>query len=332
MTTARTLVLTACSFGLCVQASGVLAETAATVLFSQEGARILSAAGVARPARQGELVQAGEVLLTPVNAISQLRLPDGSLVGVRSGSELKFDVVSPAVNSGSRSLALMQGTIRVIGADLMDRQKTSSLSLQSGPATLQLKGADLESTVIRGDSGITQGRGQPGEPGSYNRLLAGAGSLRSGAVVEPLAMRQVSFAAAGNSVPMPLASMPGPAFREGGPSGPPPGAGAPATLAPAPGGPMVLSPMMSSLSTRGIRPELAPMGAVSGAALPAGAPPMFSPITTKMFPGAGPNPPPGLLPGPMAGRPMANPGLPINIRPPIICSPNPIAGKPPICK
>lgn len=331
MATARTLVLTACSFGLCVQASGVLAETAATVLFSQEGARIISAAGVARPARQGELVQAGEVLVTPANAISQLRLPDGSLIGVRSGSELKFDAISPAVNSGQRSLALMLGTIRVIGADLMDRQKTSSLSLQSGPATLQLKGADLESTVIRGDSGAAQGRAQPGsEPGSYNRLLAGAGSLRSGAVVEPLAMRQVSFAAAGNPVPMPLAAMPGPAFKEGGPSGPPPGAGAPPALAPAQGGPMVLSPMMSSLSTPGIRPELAPTGAASGVPRPAGAAPMFSPITTKMFPGAGPNPPPGQLPGPMAGRPMA--GLPINIRPPIICTPNPIAGKPPICK
>jgi hypothetical protein len=169
--------------------SVAFAAPAGALLFSQEGAQIIDAAGVTRPARQGDVLQTGERLLTPPNGISQVKLPDGSLISVRPGTEMRIDP-PPAGAPTQQQIALIHGAVRVIGAELMDKRKASAITLQTGQASLQMKGADIESAVVRPDS---QRPKSQGDAGSYNRLQLGAVTLHSGAVTEPLPLRLVSF-------------------------------------------------------------------------------------------------------------------------------------------
>jgi hypothetical protein len=177
---------------------------AATLLFTQAGTQIVAENGVVRSARRGDVIQTGERLRTPAGAISQLRLPDGSLIGMRPDSELKIDL-PPAVTDGSlQTVSLLQGAARVIGVELMDSKQTSKFTFQSGLATLRLKGADLESAIVKADPGKLSAAT---DPGSYSRLLTGTGSIGSGALVEPLALRQVSFVGAINVAPTTVTSV-----------------------------------------------------------------------------------------------------------------------------
>lgn len=332
---------------LAMTAPAVIAQGVGTVLFAQEGAQITSASGAVRPARRGEVMQVGERLTTSANGISQVRLADGSLVGLRPGSQLRMDAPVPAAPSG-QSLSLLQGGVRIIGAELMDRQRSSAVTLQTGQATLQLHGADLESMVLRAaGSGNSERDGRPeprsAEAGSYNRLTVGSGQLRSGTASEPLVARQVSFVPAGSTAPMQLGSMPPASNREGGPISPvgaPPSGGAKPPLpaaspsAPPSAGPAgipQLGPMTSTLTA----PQPGPAGSMGGMPPPGGPAPTLSPIATGAFPGGpkGPAPPIPVM-GPVGGVPgnMGPLGPPMNFRPPVICTPNPIPGKPPICK
>lgn len=177
-------------------ASSALAEPAGTLLFAQQGTQIVSENGATRGATRGDVLQTGERLLTPSGAISQVVLVDGSLIGVRPDSELRMDRALAGSDNKAPVVSLVQGTVRVIAAELMDPRKSSSLTLQSGTTTIQLKGGDLESAVVRGD-------GKPATtgpaPGSYQRLLVGSGSVVNGNAVGALTPRQVNYVSAGSA-------------------------------------------------------------------------------------------------------------------------------------
>jgi FecR protein len=185
-------------------ATAVFAAPAGTLLFAQPGSEIVGNNGLARPAKRGAILEEGERLRTPVGAISQLLLPDGSLVGMRPGSELKLDFPTNASDKAKQMISLLQGSARVIGSELMDATKPSGFTLQSGLATLRLQGADLESAVVKPDASKTSGAP---DAGSYNRMLIGIGSIGSGTMLEPLAPRQVSFVGAINVAPVVVASI-----------------------------------------------------------------------------------------------------------------------------
>lgn len=364
MKTTRVLLTLGCFTGLSVLSSGPHAELAGTVLFAQEGAQIVGPSGVARAAKQGDAVQFGERLVTSSGAISQIKLADGSLVGVRPGSELKLD--SPASPSQfGQSMSLVQGRVRIIGAELMDKTKSSALTLQTGQATLQLHGADVESLVVKGEARAGaaggMGKGNPGDAnrpppggpasgdgGSYSRLAAGTGSLRSGGHVGPLAAGQVNFVSSGNPTPMTMAAMP-PQPRGDMPNAPRPPAGTVALAGGAKppiqpgmaGGPSGL-PALSQTTSTLTAPRLGNQGPALGPPMPGGPAPAFSPNQPKLGQGPSQMPMPGLglgaMPGPnLSGMGPGGPGAmiprpPIMQRPPVICTPNPTQGKPPICK
>ena len=179
--------ITGCAIAAMVLAHAVGAQTAGTVLFAQAGTQIVSASGAARAAKKGDVLQTGDRLLTPAGAISQVLLPDGSLIGMRPDSELKITAAPLGSDNKAPVLALVNGAARVIGAELMDSQKVSNLTLQSGTATVQLKGADMESAVVKADA-LQASAASGSAPGSYQRLLLGTGTVANGAPgVNPVA-------------------------------------------------------------------------------------------------------------------------------------------------
>jgi hypothetical protein len=317
-------------------ASGAFAAPAGTLLFSQEGVRIIDASGATRPARQGDTLQTGERLLTPANGITQVKLPDGSLVSVRPGTELKIDP-PPAGNPSQQLLTLIQGAVRVIGSELMDnKRKPSAITLQTGQATLQLTGADIESAVIRPDGPRPQGGG---DPGTYNRLLFGAGTLRSGTVLEPLALRQVSFVSLASLQPITLSSVSPTLFTSSSAlAGALVSTGTGGTTAPVGGAPLPAT----SLATTSFTPTTSTLtsSALSGSLIssvgPSNLQNAFSPISTQGGLSTSiASQPKGVLPG---AQPIVT-YIPVYFAPPVvykpkpvICTPSPFFGRPPICR
>lgn len=199
--------MTLCALAGVVLSHGVAAQTAGTVLFAQQGTQIVGESGLARVAVRGDVLQTGERLVTPAGAISQVILPDGSLIGMRPESELKITPALASSVSRAPVVGLVSGAARVIGAELMDSKKISNFTLQSGAATVSLKGADLEAAVVRPDgkpAGTALATAATAAPGSYQRLLVGTASVANGNQVTALSPRQVSFVGAGNAAPVTL--------------------------------------------------------------------------------------------------------------------------------
>ncbi len=191
--------ITSCALAALGLAQGVAAQPAGTLLFTQPGTLIVGNGGGARPAAKGDVLQTGERLVTPAGAISQVLLPDGSLIGMRPESELKIDAAPAGSDSKAPVVNLVNGTARVIGAELMDTKRASNFTLQSGSATVKLRGADMESAVVKADAKSGMGEAAPG---SYQRLLAGTGTVTNGGQMAALAQRQVSYSGGANATPV----------------------------------------------------------------------------------------------------------------------------------
>lgn len=183
---------------LCLLGTCALAAPAGTVLFSQTGAQIVDANGVPRPAQRGDVLQQGETLRTPSGGISQVLMLDGSILGVRPDTALRFD---PSTGNTPTVVSLLQGSVRVIASELMDAKRPSTLTLLSGQATLQLKGGDVETTVVDDKQRGTM------DPGSYSRLITGNAIIGKGSLLEPLSPRQVSFVGSTNLAPVTLTAV-----------------------------------------------------------------------------------------------------------------------------
>lgn len=179
---------------LSMLATGVAhAAPIGTLLFAQDGVQIINPQGQSRPARRGDALEPGERLVTPENAATQIRLLDGSLVGVRPGSELTVNLPDTASGVAQQIISLLSGKVRVIGSELIGG-KPAPLLLNAGDSRLQMNGADLEAAVV--PKGRTPTDGGAGT-GSYSRLLVGTAQLNVGATVVPLAPREVNFVATG---------------------------------------------------------------------------------------------------------------------------------------
>lgn len=183
--------------------SDAAAAPAGTLLFAQPGTQIVGTTGTTRAATKGDLLQSGERLLTPPGAISQVLLPDGSLIGMRPDSEVRIDQAPVGSDTKPPVVSLVNGTARVISADLLDAKKVPNFTLQSGNATVKLKGADMESAVIKSNDKATPG---PNAPGSYQRLVVGAGSVSNANGATALKAGQINFVGTPNTAPVTLAA------------------------------------------------------------------------------------------------------------------------------
>jgi hypothetical protein len=183
--------------------SGAAAAPAGTLLFAQPGTTIVGTTGTTRAATKGDLLQSGERLLTPPGAMSQVLLPDGSLIGMRPDSEVRIDLAPAGSDTKPPVVSLVNGAARVISADLLDAKKLPNFTLQSGNATVKLKAADMESAVVKANDKSPAGANAPG---SYQRLVVGSGSVSNADAATALKAGQVNFVGAPNTAPVNLAT------------------------------------------------------------------------------------------------------------------------------
>ena len=166
------------------------AAPAGTLLFARGDLQIIDAAGSARVGKAGDLLQPGERVVTRDGAVCQIKLWDGSLVGVRPDTELKFELPEQASARAKHVIAIVKGGLRVVNVDLRDGRARVPVQLMSPTGRVDLTNADAESRVVSPEA--LQKAGVK-DAGLYTRLQAGTGIVRTGTVEVPIALRTVTF-------------------------------------------------------------------------------------------------------------------------------------------
>ena len=172
----------------------------AQVLFTNDKLTVIDAKGVERVARQGDFLHPGDIVKTPIGVIGQIKLPDGTLVSARPDSEIKLDVIDR--NKEKNILAINQGNVRVINADLPNRPQPKPMDVITPASTLNLIKADGEAFHIK------PGNKAKIEAGTYTRLQTGTGLMRSPTGDLPLLPQQGSFVPRPEIAPVNMAALP----------------------------------------------------------------------------------------------------------------------------
>jgi hypothetical protein len=147
-------------------------------------------------------------MVTGGGAIGQIKMPDGSLIGVRPDSDLKFDKPKPGDGRGAddRVVFLSKGAVRIVNVE-GGQDKPLPLLLQTPTASIGLRNADNESVVV--PTRTAGGATPPVDAGTYSRMTMGAGVLKTTGGETPLAPSQTGFAAIGSTaLPIRIAALP----------------------------------------------------------------------------------------------------------------------------
>jgi hypothetical protein len=183
---------------------------AGQLLFVSGLVTIVDTKGIERPATKGDKIGPGERLVTGGGAIGQIKLSDGSLIGLRSDSDLKLDAMKPADVKGpaERVMFLSKGAVRVVNVDSGDREKHLPVLLQTPTATIGLRNADNESIVV--PTTAAGGVKPVIDPGTYSRMAVGDGVIKTTGGETSLGASQTAFAATGSTsfAPTRIAAMP----------------------------------------------------------------------------------------------------------------------------
>jgi hypothetical protein len=156
---------------------------------------IVGADGKARPAKKGDRVTPRERVVTGANAMAQLKMADGSFVGVRPDSELRVQAFRPTGADAGAVLVLDKGSVRVLNLETDPKTRPLPVQLQAGDgAAVVLRAGDLES-------------GKPG--GAFvNRLNAGTAAAQTNRGNLPLAVHSVNTVTPTAIAPASIAALP----------------------------------------------------------------------------------------------------------------------------
>jgi hypothetical protein len=175
------------------------AEPIGKVIFQSGGAFIVDAAGKQRAANKGDLILPGERLVTGANTLTQVKMRDGSFVGLRPGTDLKFQEMRLTGKDAGQDVALNSGSIRVLNLPGDGAVKPLPVNVQAGDARIVMRGADLESAVKRD---LTTG------PETFTRLNQGTGVLSNGVKTLDLAVNGVNSATKARIIDAPISALP----------------------------------------------------------------------------------------------------------------------------
>lgn len=175
------------------------ADPIGKVIFQSGGAFIVDAAGKQRAANKGDLILPGERLVTGANTLTQVKMRDGSFVGLRPGTDLKFQEMRLTGKDAGQDVALNSGSIRVLNLPGDGAVKPLPVNVQAGDARIVMRGADLESAVKRD---LTTG------PETLTRLNQGTGILSNGIKTLDLAVNGVNSATKVRITDAPISALP----------------------------------------------------------------------------------------------------------------------------
>lgn len=191
---------------LCLHSAQAAAEQlAGRVLFVSGSAKIVHASGHEKAMVRGDQVHVGDRLVIEDGALGQVKLGDGSLLALRSGSAVRLESFTSIPRDGIAAVVqLDRGAIRVINRAVLLGGTPAALLVKTSSASIRLADADGDAFVI--ETGRKHGEGAGA--GTYSRVLTGAGSITTDRGNLWLERGAVGFAADGDSPPAPLAGLP----------------------------------------------------------------------------------------------------------------------------
>jgi hypothetical protein len=160
--------------------------------------RIVGRDGTRRAAEPTTEFREGETIVTGAAALAQLRMSDGSLVSVRSDTEMKLDRFAYAGEndrSASFLMSVVKGGFRTI-TGLIGRANRQGYRITTASATIGIRGTHFE--VVH----VQQAASKDVPTGTYNRVFDGITSMQNKAGVTLLVSRdQTAFVALSGTVP-----------------------------------------------------------------------------------------------------------------------------------
>lgn len=155
-----------------VVSSTAYAAVAGHVQFVSGNVQITDPVGQVRPARKGDAINEGDVLISALQSSAQIKMQDGGFVAVRPDTRMKFDrfVFSGKEDGSEKSFfSLFKGGFRAI-TGMIGRLNKQNYQITTAAATIGIRGTDHETFVITPDSPLAQ----MAPSGAYNKVNVGA--------------------------------------------------------------------------------------------------------------------------------------------------------------
>jgi len=165
--------------------------------------RVIDASGKERPAKVGELVQEGEMLQTGADGEIHVLMDDGGQIALHANTRMRILKYKAEGGKEDRSvLNLLQGAMRSV-TGWIGKYNPRNYEVRTPTATIGVRGTDHETRVIPEGS-------REGEPGTYDKVNAGATLLRGKFGTTEIRPNQAGFASlTGKARPKVLPSVPG---------------------------------------------------------------------------------------------------------------------------
>lgn len=159
-------------------AAALALEAAARVQFAVGDLTATSSSGEVRTLAKGDEVYTGDVIDSGADGSAQLIFRDRSRMAVRVNTRFAVENYSynEADESASRSIfRLFKGALRSI-TGLIGARDHRNVSIHTPVATIGVRGTDHEVVHLPPE---TAGQGGMPDPGTYNRVYAGATTMRT---------------------------------------------------------------------------------------------------------------------------------------------------------
>ena len=174
------------------RAAAAKARAAGKVVLVEGDTRFRDRAGAERRPKVGDVLYEGDNLLTGADGEVHVAMADGGYIGVRPDTEMSIDLFVAVGGKDDRSeISLVKGSFRTITGWI---GKAQAAVIKTFNATIGIRGTDHEPLVL--EPGSTEG-----EPGTYDRVFAGATYITTPAGIAGLEAGQAGIAPRGAGIP-----------------------------------------------------------------------------------------------------------------------------------
>ena len=159
--------------------------------------------GLSRRLAQNDPVCVGETVVTSKSGSVQIKMADGGLIEVRSGTKIKIEIFDFGRSRRKKSMiALLEGTSRFVTGKI-GKDYPQNVIVRTPSAVIGVHGTDHEATVI-----LPGGKGDD-PAGTYDKVNFGVTFIRTERGEIDIHPDQVGFAAVDGEPPMLLHETPG---------------------------------------------------------------------------------------------------------------------------
>jgi len=156
----------------------------------------------ARAAIKDGVVNAGDVVTTADNAMTQIRMIDGAILSLRANTQMRIEEYHATRTTGQKLLNLVYGGLRALSRSIR-RDGDGELRVRTVTVVIGVRGTDHEVYHVRAQGGPPGAR-----PGTYDRVYRGGTYMLTDGGRLNLDAQQVGYAESKDRKPILLDTVP----------------------------------------------------------------------------------------------------------------------------